>query len=110
MNEVKDALGSIDDDSAEDIGYKEQVSRLEESLAAEKDARREDQFVFCVIVLILIDIILLNGAVNFWLAIVVLVFETIILFAIAKRMGVEKIYAIMNRLLDSAARAKKEDK
>lgn len=107
MKDIKEELQSSDDGSAKDIAlYKERVNHLEESLAAEKDARKEDRFVFCTIILILIDIILLNGAVNFWLAIIVLVFEIIILFVIAKRMGAEKIYAIMNRLLNSAAGTK----
>lgn len=93
------------DELANDTKTKDQIANdsLQAQLQAEKDLRLEDRFVFCVIILILIDIILLNGAINSWLAILVLVFEIIILFAIAKRMGVEKIDSIMNRMLGAVS-------
>lgn len=82
-----------------DAKVSETIASLEKQLAKAQDERLEERFIFVIFILILVDIILLNGATNTWIAIIVLVFQLIVVSVIATKMGVKRIVGIMNRLL-----------
>lgn len=76
---------------------------LEDRLEKEIDKRLEDRFVFLIIILMLIDIILFNGATNTWLAVIILFLQILLVIAVAKKMRMETIVGIINRIIDSIA-------
>lgn len=76
---------------------------LEDRLEKEIDKRLEDRFVFLIIILMLIDIILFNGATNTWLAVIILFLQILLVIAVAKKMRMETIIGIINRIIDSIA-------
>ena len=87
-----------------DPGLSEKIAQLERQLESERDCRREDRFVSLVIILILLDIILLNQAQNTAVVIVVFVLELLFLIVVAKRLGVEQIVGILDKLLGHFAK------
>jgi hypothetical protein len=79
------------------------VDALEKELEAERDYRREDRFVALVVIMLLCDVILI-GEKGTSITVVVLIFELVVLFVIAKRMGVEQIAGILDRILSYFAK------
>ena len=82
----------------------DKIAELEKQLEAEKDRRREDRFVALVIFMILMTALLLDQAQNSMVVVVVFVLELIILIAISKRLGIQQIAGILDRLLDNFAK------
>lgn len=76
------------------------AASLETQLDQEKDARREERFVWIVVCVILIDVIWLRSAHNVTMAVAVVVLELVILFIIAKRLGIEEIPEFLSRTAD----------
>jgi len=95
---------AFDKDTDTDQALVEKIEALEARLEREQDARREDRFVCLLIVLMLLDILLLNGAVNVSVGIIVFVLQLVFLLVIAKRMGVEQIAGILDRILNTFAK------
>lgn len=77
----------------------EAVASLEEKLAAEKDGRLEDRFIFLVVIVIFLDIFFLKDAANAVLPIVVLILELIVLLLLAKRLGNEGVSRVLDGLM-----------
>ena len=90
--------------SGSDPGLSDKIAELEKQLEAERDFRREDRFVALVITLILLDIVLLDQAQSAAVVIVVFVLELIFLIVVAKRLGVEQIAGILDRILGHFAK------
>jgi hypothetical protein len=90
--------------SGSDASLSEKIAELEKQLEAERDCRREDRFVSLVIILILLDIVLLDQAQSAAVVIVVFVLELLFLIVVAKRLGVEQIAGILDKLLGHFAK------
>lgn len=83
------------------------IDALEKQLEAEQDCRREDRFLGLVIIMALVDVIVL-GDKTAPVSGIVLVLELILLFIIAKRMGVEQLAGILDGILSSFAKKRGE--
>ena len=95
---------AFDKDTDTDQALVEKIEALEARLEREQDGRREDRFVCLIIALMLLDILLLNGAVNVSVGIIVFVLQLVFLLVVAKRMGVEQIAGILDRILNTFAK------
>lgn len=101
----KNPIGkAFDKDTDTDQALVEKIEALEARLEREQDGRREDRFVCLLVVLMLLDILLLNGAVNVSVGIIVFVLQLVFLLVVAKRMGVEQIAGILDRILNTFAK------
>lgn len=89
----------------------EQIQELQEALAAERDARKEDQFIFIVVVVLLLDVVMFSVMPSFGGPLALLILELLILVPLAKRMGMEEIATLLDRVLDRmSGRAKLPEK
>ncbi|MEH0195196.1 hypothetical protein V7S57_03800 [Caulobacter sp. CCNWLY153] len=79
------------------------LAELEKKLQAIEDARKEERFIWIVVCTILIDILWLSGSENAALSVIVLILELVVLFVLARRMGVEDIERLMDRILHSVS-------
>lgn len=77
----------------------EQIEKLQEDLAKERDARREDQFVFIVIIVLLLDVVFFTVTPSFGGPLALLALELLILIPLANRMGMEEIAKLLDRVL-----------
>ncbi len=80
------------------------LASLEAQLQASHDAHKEERFVWIVVCTLLIDILWLRGSQNPILPIVVLILELIVLLVLARRMGIEDIARLMDRVIHSVGR------
>jgi hypothetical protein len=81
----------------------EQIDELQQQLTAEKDARREDRFVFIVVVVVLLDIVFFSVMPTFGGPIALLILQVLILVPLARRMGMEEVAQLLSRVLDRMA-------
>lgn len=88
------ALAAVEPDSKD-----EAQARLADELEAAKDARKEERFVWIVVVTILIDVMWFADSPNATLPLVVLVLQLIVLVILARRMGIDDVVALIDRLL-----------
>lgn len=77
----------------------EAAARLGEELEAAKDARKEERFVWIVIVTILLDVLWFSDSENPTLPVIVLVLQLIVLVILARRMGIDDVVELIDRLL-----------
>jgi hypothetical protein len=82
----------------------EALVALEKQLEAAKDARREERFMWIVVVVILVDVLWFRNAPNATFPVVILVLEAVVLFILANRMGVDEAKGLFERLLQSISR------
>lgn len=75
------------------------LDELGKQLEAAKDLRREERFIWLVAVVILIDVLWFKDAENAALPVIVLLLELVILFILARRMGIDDIVQLLDRLL-----------
>lgn len=80
-----------------------QIETLQEQLAKERDARLEERFVFIVLLVLLLDVVFFSTMHNFGGPLSLVVLELLVLIPLARRMGMEEIAAIINRVIDSVA-------
>jgi hypothetical protein len=85
-----------------------QIAQLQEELAKERDARREERFVFIVLTVLLLDIVFFSVMESFGGPLALLILELLILIPLARRMGMEEIAALLDRVL-SRVIAKSDD-
>ena len=88
-------------ESKADQKLRGKIELLEQELERERDERREDRFLCLIIVLMLVDILLLDGAANSAVVFVVFVLQVVFLFVIAKRLGIEQMVGILNRMINT---------
>lgn len=81
----------------------EQIQALQEELTQERDARREERFVFIVIAILLLNVVFFSVMETFGGPLALLVVELIILIPLARRMGMEEIAGTINRVIDNVA-------
>jgi hypothetical protein len=82
----------------------EAKAALEAQLSAEKDARNEERFIWIVVCTILVNVIWFRNASNPVLPLVILVLELLVLVVVARRMGIDDIVSLVDRLLHSVGR------
>lgn len=81
----------------------EQIAELQNQLTQERDARREDRFVFIVVGVLLLDVTFFTVMPNFGGPIALLILELLILIPLAHRMGMQEIAEILSRVLHRMA-------
>lgn len=79
----------------------EAAARLGDELEAVKDARKEERFLWILIVTILLDVIWFADSSNPTLPVVVLILQLVVLVIIARRMGIDDVVGLIDRLLHS---------
>lgn len=75
------------------------IQELQESLTEIRDARKEDSFIFIFVSVILLDIVFFSVMPNSAGPIVLFVLELLILIPLARKLGVEQIVELMDRVL-----------
>lgn len=86
----------------------DQIERLQQRLNYEQDARREERFVYIVVLVILLDVVFFSIMPSFGGPISLLILELLILIPLAKRMGMEEIASVLDRVLNRVAGNSKE--
>ena len=82
----------------------EALEALQQELTAIKDARGEERFIWIVVCVILVDVLWFRDAENAVVPVIVLLLEVLVLFILAKRMGIEETRAILGRMMDGISR------
>ncbi len=83
----------------------EQIQALQEDLAKEQDARKEERFVWLLISIILLNITFFTSMQSLLGPLVIGAFELVLLVIIAQRMGKEEIVQLIDRLVGSVVKA-----
>ena len=79
------------------------VEELQEALTQERDARREDRFIFIAVGVVLLDIMLFSVMPSFGGPLAILVLQLMILLPLAQRMGMEDVAQIISGVLGRLA-------
>lgn len=74
-------------------------AQLSEKLEDAEDGRKEERFLWIVVVVILVDVLWFKDSSNPTIPIVVLVLQLIILLVLARRMGIDGIVQLIDRIL-----------
>ncbi len=98
LNSQPETLGEIfaDEPTPRDALVKD----LQESLADIRDARREERFVFIVICVLLLDVVFFTVMPSFGGPLALLILELLVLIPLAKRMGMEEIAKMLDRVVN----------
>lgn len=75
------------------------VEKLQSDLAEERDARREERFIFIVIIVILLDVVFFSVIDNIIGPILLVALELLFLIPLARRLGIDEVAEIMNGLV-----------
>ncbi|AQS41837.1 MAG: Hypothetical protein BHV28_11490 [Candidatus Tokpelaia hoelldobleri] len=81
-------------------GETDTLAKLQEELQAIKDARNEDRFLFIVVTFFLLDVVFFSVLPNISGPIALLALQLLILFPLAKRMGMQEMVEILNKILN----------
>ena len=76
-----------------------QIMELQDALAREKDARKEERFLSIFVLVVLLDIVFFSVMPSFGGPLALLVLELMILIPLAQRMGVQEIAKLVDRVL-----------
>lgn len=97
---VDDVLTGDDTDAVADKTAVANAN-LGETLEGVKDARCEERFVWIVVVVILVDVLWFKDSTNPTLPLVVLVLQLVVLLILARKMGIDDVVTLINKLLHS---------
>lgn len=99
------------DDSEEELFWEdtaylyEEIQELEKSLEREKDKRNEDKFLFCLVSVILLNVIIFTSMEESFMGpLVIGIFEAFALLLLAHRWGLEKIVKMIDGLIATISR------
>lgn len=81
----------------------QQIDELQKSLAAERDARLEERFIFVVAATILLNVVFFSVLDGIGGPVALLILELLILVPLARRMGVGEIAQLLDRILNRMA-------
>ena len=81
----------------------ELIEQLQEKLTKEKDERREDRFIGIVMLILLFNIVFFTVMPSFGGPLAILILELLILIPLAKRMGMEQVATMIDRVLSRIA-------
>lgn len=76
-----------------------QIEELQQDLAEERDARLEERFIFIVVCVLLLDIVFFSVMPSFGGPIALLILQLLILIPLARRMGMQEIVTMLDRVL-----------
>ena len=79
------------------------IQELQEALTEERDARKEDRFVFIVAVVILLDIVFFTVMPSFGGPLALLILQLLVLIPLARRMGMEEVAQLISRVIGRMA-------
>ena len=82
--------------------HNQQIQVLQKELASERDARKEERFVWILISLIFLNVAFFTSMQSVLGPLVIGVFEIVLLVIIAQRMGREEIVQLIDRLIGTA--------
>ncbi len=82
----------------------QQIAELQEALTNERDARREERFIFVILFILLFDVVFFTVMPSFGGPIAILVLQLLILIPLARRMGMEEIAQSVDRVLNPRRR------
>lgn len=97
----KDSVSSLTE--ADQSPRDDLIQQLQEELTQERDKRKEDRFVGIVLIILLFDIVFFTVMPTFGGPLAVLVLQLLILIPLARRMGMEGIALMIDRVLDRMA-------
>jgi hypothetical protein len=81
----------------------QQIQELQDDLAAERDARREERFVFVVVSVILLNVVFFSVIPTLTGPLGLVVLELLILVPLARRMGLDEVVRIINAVITRMA-------
>lgn len=81
----------------------QQIEELQEQLERERDGRNEDRFVGIVCLVLLLDVVFFSVMPTFGGPLALLVLELLILIPLARRMGMQEVAQILDRVLQRMA-------
>lgn len=87
-------------DSSAPTKKDDSLASLEAKLSAEQDARKEERFVWILIVTIMFDCLALGGMSNSAAPIAIVTLELILLVVLAKRLGIDDVVVLIDRVLN----------
>lgn len=87
----------------------QQLAELQESLTRERDKRKEDWFIFVVVTTILLDVVFFSVLDNLGGPLALIILQLLILIPLARRLGMEEIVQILDRLLNRIADKKMDE-
>ena len=106
MTDTPDPPGrTLADLLADGIATKQeqQIQALQDELQKEKDARREDQFFFIAVTVILFDIVFFTLMPTFGGPVALLILQLLILIPLARRMGLDEIQGLLSGVMNRLA-------
>lgn len=89
-------------DESETDKTDEQLAQLQSDLQYEKDARREERFVFIVICVMLLDVAFFSVMPSFAGPLALVILQLIVLIPLARRMGMDEISQMLSSVLNRA--------
>lgn len=75
------------------------LANLIQNLEAERDARREERFIFILIIIILLDVVFFSVLDSWTGPLSLIVLQTILLLVLARRMGIEEFQMLIDKLV-----------
>ena len=81
----------------------QQIQELQDDLAAEKDARREERFLFIVVSVILLNVVFFTVIPTLTGPLGLVVLELLVLVPLARRMGMDEVVRIINSVITRMA-------
>jgi len=97
-----DSIASAEIFEGEVTAEDEKVANLEKRLAEIENARKEDQFLFIAVCVILLDIVFFT-VISGLGALGIVLLELLILIPLASKMGMHEVKEIMNNVLNRAS-------
>jgi len=83
-----------------DKNHKKTISNLQDELLSQKEARNEDRFIFTLIIVVLLNVIFFMPLSTWSAPIIISFFEFFLLILYAKKMGMQEIYTLLDRILN----------
>lgn len=99
-----DFIGLKGDDPPQRTEKDDAKANLEQELSDEKEARSEERFAWIAVIVILIDVLWFRNAQNVAVPFVVLFLEILILFVVARRLGLQKLELLFESLIHNLGR------
>lgn len=81
----------------------QQIEELQQELADLRDARKEERFVYIVVLILLLDIVFFTVMPSFGGPIALIILQLLILIPLARRMGMQEIAKSFDRVLGQMA-------
>ena len=77
----------------------DKIKQLEEKLERERDARLEERFLSLLVLVIILDVFFFTLMPSWGGPIAILILELLLLIPIARRMGVDKVAKLLDKVL-----------